>query len=82
MYSADPGPRYGIQRVYGSRQTDVYEPMYSRVTPEGITVTRWKFSEAERRLIAEGKDLFITIQTFSTPMQPHGFMVEGTEDNG
>lgn len=82
MYSIDPGPEYGNPRVYGSQQTDVYEPMYSRVTDDGITVTRWRFSEAERRLIAEGKDLFITIKTFSTPMQPHGFMVEGTGPNG
>lgn len=79
MYSIDPGEEYGIQRVYGSQQTDTYEPMYSRVTPEGVSVTRWRFSEEERRLISEGKDLIITIQTFSTPMQPHGFMVEGTD---
>lgn len=79
MYLVDPGEEYGVQRVYGSHQTDVYEPMYSRVTEEGVTVLRCRFSEAERRLISEGKDLFITIQTFSTPMQPHGFMVEGTD---
>lgn len=79
MYSIDPGEEYGIQRVYGSQQTDIYEPLYSRVTPEGISVTRWRFSEAERQLIAQGKDLFITIKTFGTPMQPHGFMVEGTD---
>lgn len=82
MYSIDPGEEYGVQRVYGSQQLEHYEPMYGRVTPEGITVTRWRFSEAERQLLAEGKDLFITIQTFSTPMQPHGFLVEGMPTDG
>lgn len=82
MYSIDPGEEYGAQRVYGSNQLEIYEPMYARITIEGVTVTRWRFSEAERQLIAAGKDLFITIQTFSTPMQPHGFLVEGMPLDG
>lgn len=82
MYSVDPGEPYGEYRVYGAQQTDVYEPLYSRVTEDGITVTRWKFSEAERRLIAAGSDLIMTIKTFSTPLQPHGFLVEGMPTDG
>lgn len=80
MYSVDPGEQYGRSRIYGSQQTEVYEPLYSRVQEDGVSVTRWKLSEKERRLIFEGHDIFLFISTFGNPLQPLGFVVEGTQD--
>lgn len=79
VYPIDPGPEYGKQRVYGSGQTEIYEPLYARVDETGLSILRLRFTEADRKAIGEGKDLFVSIMTFSTPMQPHGFFVEGVD---
>lgn len=79
MFSADPGEGWGEYRVYGATQTDQYEPLYARVTEDGQTVTRWKFSAEERRAIFEGQDLLLFITTFSNPLQPVALQVEGVQ---
>lgn len=33
-------------------------------------ISRWRFSEAERRYIAEGGDLFIVMMNFGCPLLP------------
>lgn len=77
MYPIDPGEEYGEMNIYGQNQIDVYEPLYSRDHPDGLTVTRWKFSQTEREAIAEGKDLFLGVLRFGNPLQPLSFWVEG-----
>lgn len=36
----------------------------------GRVTTRWTFTLEERKLIAEGKDLYLSLLTFGLPMQP------------
>lgn len=38
-------------------------------SPEGIVLTRWAFTEEERRAIADGEDLFVSSLTFNNPFQ-------------
>lgn len=79
MYSVDPGEGWGPARIYGAQQTDRYEPLYSRLQGEH-SITRWKFSDAERKAIADGKDLYLSIMTFGNPLQPVSLWVEDTDN--
>lgn len=49
-----------------------YRPLRSlrATTVDGRLLTRWSFTEAERKAIAEGADLFIQIMTFHGKLQP------------
>lgn len=38
-------------------------------SPEGIVLTRWAFTEEERRAIAAGEDLFVSSLTMNHPFQ-------------
>lgn len=38
-------------------------------SPEGIYLTRWAFTEEERKAIAAGEDLYVTTLTFNKPFQ-------------
>lgn len=39
-------------------------------SPEGIVLTRWAFTEEERKAIAAGEDLLVSVATFNHPFQP------------
>lgn len=41
-----------------------------RENPQVPVTSRWKFTDAERKAIAEGADLYLTLLTFGTPLQP------------
>lgn len=45
------------------------------VTPQGELVSRWRFTEAERRVIAAGADLYVFMHTGGRPVQPIGLVV-------
>jgi hypothetical protein len=44
-------------------------PVGFSTTADGV-VTRWKFTDEERRRIADGADLFLTVLTFGQRFQP------------
>lgn len=75
MFSADPGESWGEYRVYGSSQTDKYEPLYTRVAPDG-TYTRWKLTDADRANVAAGGDLILRILNGGGPIQPVAVWIE------
>lgn len=80
MYSVDPGEQYGRSIIYGSTQTETYEPLYARMQ-EGETITKWQFSNAEREAIAAGKPLVLRILTFGGSLQPVALWIED-DNNG
>lgn len=41
-----------------------------RESPEVPVTSRWSFSEEERKAIADGADLYLTLLTFGQPLQP------------
>lgn len=77
MYPIDPGEEWGESRILGGSQIDVYEPLYTRVHPAGHTITRWRLTDEERRIIAEGGDLFLSVLQFGQPFQPVSLWAEG-----
>lgn len=52
---------------YGQPETSAIAVLRS---PEGRVITRWTFTEQERRAITEGADLYVTNMTFNRPFQP------------
>lgn len=38
--------------------------------PTGTIVTRWHLSDDDRRRVAEGQDVFLSVMTFRSPLQP------------
>lgn len=59
----------------GSRATVIakdqpeYRALPSIRTPDGQVITRWSFTDEERRAILRGEDLYITLMTFG-PINP------------
>jgi hypothetical protein len=49
-----------------------YNPLRALVsnTYDRKVITRWSFTEEQRRAIAEGADLFLCLMTFGEPLQP------------
>lgn len=43
--------------------------------PQGVILTRWSFTDEERKAIAAGADLFVRTMTFRQPLQPVGMFV-------
>lgn len=70
MYPIDPGDQWGTYVVIGASQTEDYEPLYARIHPVGQTITRWRFTEKERRDIADGRDLYLAVMQGGNPLQP------------
>lgn len=60
------------QVVYAEHQPE-YLPLPSiryPGNPQGPVTSRWSFTEEERRAIADGADLYLTLLTFHQPLQP------------
>ena len=36
----------------------------------GLVISRWTFTDLERRAIAEGEDVYLEVCTFGLPLQP------------
>ena len=56
--------------VMAAHQQEIYQPLPTVQTPSGCVITRWELTDAERRLIFDGADVFIAIHTFNQPQQP------------
>jgi hypothetical protein len=41
----------------------------------GSILTRWTFTEEERKAIAAGADLFVRVLTYQQPLQPFGMFI-------
>lgn len=39
-------------------------------TPDGQVLSRWSLTDEQRKMIAEGGDIFLEVSTFNTPLQP------------
>ncbi len=57
-----------------------YQPLPAIRAPHGTILTRWRFTEDERKQIATGADLYLEILTFNRPLQPLKFYVGGEPD--
>lgn len=59
----------GSKAVVIAEHQPQYRPLPSIRTPEGQVITRWTFTEEERRAIVAGEDLYITIFAYG-PINP------------
>ena len=60
----------GSHPVVIAEHQEQYLDLPSIRTPSGHVITRWRPTEDERRQILVGEDLYLTISTFNTPLQP------------
>lgn len=64
--------------VFAENQPE-YFPLPARVTEDGQVRTRWQFTLDERRAIADGACLELTLHTFGNALQPVHLEIEGIE---
>lgn len=63
-------PDGSIARVLNGPQGNEYQDLPSVITPDGKVISRWVPSDAERRAILAGEDIFLTVCTFGQRLQP------------
>lgn len=66
--SPDLVPQGSIARIINDADK-TYQDLPSVVTPGGQVITRWTFTDAERKAILMGEDLYITILSYG-PINP------------
>lgn len=59
----------GSRPVLIAGQQAEYQPLPTVRTPDGQVITRWKPSPEERRRIAEGEDIYVTLLSHG-PINP------------
>ena len=62
-------PEGSIARVLNGPRNE-YQDLPSVLTPDGKVISRWVPSAEERAAIMRGEDIFLTVCTFNTPLQP------------
>jgi hypothetical protein len=60
----------GWHEVIFAEHQPQYTPLPVALRVDGRLVSRWRPTEDERKAIAEGKDVFLTVLTFNEPLQP------------
>lgn len=59
-----------LREVTFAKDQPQYLPLPAILFPDGLAMSRWEFTDEERRLIAEGANLVFSQLTFKQPMQP------------
>jgi len=67
----------GSRALVIAKDQPEYQPLPAVITPSHAVVTRWTFNDIERRAIANGEDLYLTI--YGTPIRPV-FLSVGVRD--
>lgn len=59
------------ERVFAKDQPE-YIPLRTLVAnrQEGTVMSRWTFTDEQRKAIAEGADIYLQLSTFNRPLQP------------
>ncbi len=65
--------------VYAKDQPGV-SPLSVIKSPEGILLSRWEFTDEERRAIAAGSDLLLFVHTINKPLQLYQMAVGHVND--
>lgn len=81
MRPVDPGSDYG-ELVAIAEDQPQFATLVARIaqTQDGRQVlTRWQFSDEERKAIAAGADLLLGVLTDGNPLQPLALSIAGVE---
>jgi hypothetical protein len=57
------------ETVYAKQQRE-YTPLPVIKNAAGVVLSRWHLTDEERKAVAEGADVFLSIHTFNNPLQP------------
>ena len=83
MMPVDPKPARpttGHRVVMAAHQAGVRPlPGWSIDDDHGAILTRWHLTEAERRAILDGDDVWIMVSTFGHPLQPLAVATKASE---
>ena len=69
------------ERTYAQHQRE-YTPLRTLigVTEQGRVLSRWKPTPEQRRMIADGKDIFLVLLTFHGPLAPSIMLIADDSD--
>lgn len=72
MIPASPvlSPEFQANEVVYARDQPEYTPLPVIRNSTGVVLSRWKLTDEERKAIAEGADVFLSIWTFGRALQP------------
>jgi len=68
----------GFRKVNWAEGQSQYYTLPALVNGE-VSIARWRFTEDERKAIAAGADLDVTIWYYGKPMMPHALVIQGVE---
>lgn len=69
----------GWEKVVYAKDQPEYIPLPALRSVDGRVVSRWILTEDERRLVAAGADIYLSVHTFNGPLQPVLLTVDGAE---
>jgi hypothetical protein len=63
-------PEFVPNEVIYAKDQPQYNPLPVLKSPDGIVLSRWKLSDAEREAVAAGADILLSLWTFNQPLTP------------
>lgn len=73
-------PGFESYEVTFAKDQPGVNPLNVIKSPEGIVLSRWEFTQEERRAIASGSDLLLFVHTVNRPLQPYQMAVGHLND--
>ncbi len=70
MQPVEQFPYDGMTAVTFAKDQPQYDPLPALVDREGVVLTEWQPSEAERAALARGENIRLWIWTCGRPLQP------------
>jgi hypothetical protein len=61
---------HGTRKVVYAKDQPEYLPLPALVTREGLVTSCWELNDYERKVIAEGGCISLSLLTFNQPLQP------------
>lgn len=58
-----------LEVIYAKGQKE-YTPLPVIKNSAGVVLSRWRLTDEERKAVAEGADVLLSIHTFNQPLQP------------
>jgi hypothetical protein len=66
----DPETRWGVSEIVFAKDQPEYIPLPALKFSDGLVVTRWNLSWAERIMLLFGGSVYLGMLTFNNPLQP------------
>ena len=63
-------PEYADQEAIYAKNQPQYRPLPVLRNSQGVLLSRWRLTDAERQAIADGADIFLYNWTFNRRLQP------------